>query len=282
MRIALCALALLALTFPVAAKEGDAPKPLPHSDKDVKIAEERFKQDFASEDMDVRLRILRWYGQYMHKSVLKKLKKIWLKSKDVELQAAAAAGLGNQLPFARPASQALMEGIKKYEAYASRDIPEGHEEEAIQEREATALANALISLGKLGIKPDKKGWKMIRGLIDHHHDEVAIAMLQWCGATKEWRSLPIILEWFNFYPDGYSWSGGSVSVDTGAPGTKDAKAAKAKWKAKYGSKARKARPKAHAAMRQALKDITGQEFKEPKDLKAWMDENKALLKKHGV
>jgi hypothetical protein len=35
-------------------------------------------------------------------------------------------------------------------------------------------------------------------------------------------------------------------------------------------------------MVKALKDITGVEFKKPAELKAWMQENKALLKKHGV
>ena len=271
----------LALGAPEAVAKGKKDLPQPHADEDVKKATERFEQDFANDDMDKRLRILKWYGMYMHKDVLKRLKKLWLKSKDVEIQAAAAEGLGNQAPFPKDATKALMEGLRKYEDYASRPEPEG-DEELQQELEAKALANALRSLAKLDIKPDKKGWKMIKGLIDHNHDDVCIAMLEWCGKTTEWRSLDMILEWFEFYPDGYSWSGGSVRVDTGAAGNKDAKAAKAKYKAKYGGRAKKGRPAAHAAMKKALLDITGQKFEKPDELKAWMKENKALLKKNGA
>ena len=281
--VLLC-LALPAFVFlvPAAHAKETAEKPQPHADEDVDKATERFEQDFQSEDMDVRLRILKWYGMYMHKDVLKRLKKIWLKEKNVELQAAAAEGLGNQLPHAKLALRALLDGIDKYEEYGSRNDPQEEEDELQNELEARALANAVRGLGKLDVKLDKKSWKMIRGLIDHPHDQVAIAMLEYCGAAQEWRALDVILPWFEFYPDGYSWSGGSVKVDTGAAGNKDAKAAKAKFHAKYGGRAKKSRPAAHAAMRKALKDITGKEFEKPEDLKAWMKENKQLLKKNGA
>ena len=253
----------------------------PHADADVETATVRFEKDFADDDMDKRIRILKWYGMYMHKDVLKALQKIYLKDASAELQAVAAEGLGNQLHDPKRATGVLMQGLDKYEKYATREDPED-EEERKNEHEANVLSHSLQSLAKLGVKPDKQGWKVIKGFVDHDHDQVAIAMLAWCGATQEWRAIPVILEWFSFYPDGYSWSGGSVSVDTGAAGSADANAAKAKFHAKYGGRARKARPKAHDAMRKALKDITGREFEKPKDLKAWMDENKALLKKNGA
>ena len=281
MRSLLTILLVALLCVPAFAREKEE-KVQPHADADVDKATERFEQDFADKDMDKRLRILKWYGMYMHKDVLKKLKKIWLKDRNVELQAAAAAGLGNQLHDPKGATSALMQGIEKYEKYASRKNTDTEDEELAQELEARALSTAIASLGKLGRKPDKKGWKLIKGLIDHNHDDVAIAMLNWCGTTKEWRSLKIILEWFEFYPDGYSWSGGSVTVDTGAAGNKDAKAAKAKFMAKYGGRAKKARPKAHDAMKKALLDITGEKFEKPEELKAWMKENKLLLKKNGA
>ncbi|MDF1701710.1 MAG: hypothetical protein P1V36_11195 [Planctomycetota bacterium] len=286
MRLLLTTLAVLLLALPalpVEAKEKKAKKEkvLPHADDVVVKAKERFEKDFGEKDMDKRLRILKWYGMHMHKTVLKDLSKLYLKDKNVEIQRAAAAGLGNQLHDPRRAGTALMQGIKKYEKYGSRKDVEG-DEEVLNENESAVLATALASYAKLGVKPDKKGFKLIKGLIDHNHDDVAIAMLDWCGATKEYRALPMILEWFNFYPDGYSWAGGSVSVDTGAAGNKDAKAAKAKFHAKYGGRAKKARPKAHEAMKKALKEITGEDFEKPKQLKQWMDENKLLLKKNGV
>jgi len=273
-------LCVSAAPFAADAKEKKA-KVVPHEDAVVKKAQERFKQDYGGKDMDKRLSILKWYGMHMHKSVLKDLSKLYLKEKNPELQAVAAEGLGNQLHNPRKASSTLLQGIKKFEGYASRKDPEGDDEVA-NENEASVLSNSLRSLANLKVKPDKAGWKLIKGLINHDHDEIAIAMLDWCGATVEYRSLKMILEWFNYYPDGYSWSGGSVSVDTGASGNKDAKAAKAKFSAKYGGRAKKARPKAHAAMKRALKSITGEDFEKPKQLKQWMDENKLLLKKNGA
>ena len=285
MRSLLLILLAALICVPVAAAPADAKekkaKVLPHEDAVVKKAKERFTKDYALKDMDKRLRILKWYGMHMHKSVLKDLTKIYLKGTDAELQAMAAQGLGLQLQDPGRASRTLLAGIKKFEKYASRPDPEGDEEVA-NENEAHVLSKSLLSLANLNVKPDKAGWKLIKALINHNHDEVAIAMLDWCGATVEYRSLKMILEWFNFYPDGYSWAGGSVSVDTGAAGNKDAKAAKAKFSAKYGGRARKARPKAHEAMKRALKSITGEDFEKPKQLKQWMDENKLLLKKNGA
>jgi hypothetical protein len=272
------------LALPVQADEkadAGSKEVKPHADDVVATATERFEKDFAQKDMNTRLRILKWYGMHMHGDVLKRLSKIYLKDKNAELQGLAAEGLGNQLHDPKKAAKYLLQGLEAYEDYASREDPEG-EEEVLQELEARVLANTLRGLAKLKVKPDKNGWKSIKTLIDHNHDDVAIAMLDWCGATQEWRSLPVILEWFNFYPDGHSWAGGSVSVDTGAAGNKDSKAAKAKWRAKYGGRASKARPKAHAAMRKALKDITGMDFQKPDELKEWMKANKALLKKNGV
>ncbi len=280
MRALLIMLFAVLLAAPLEASEKKE-KVESHDDAVVKKAQETFEERFGDKDMDKRLRILDWYGRHRHKTVLKDLSKLYLKDKNVEIQAMAAQGLGFQLQDPRKASSYLMQGIKKYEDYGSRDEPDG-DEEVLNENEAAVLANSLTSLGQLGVKPDKKGFKLIKGLIDHNHDSVAIAMLHWCGATKEYRALPMILEWFNFYPDGHSWSGGSVRVDTGAAGNKDAKAAKAKYKAKYGKRAKKARPQAHEAMKKALKEITGEDFEKPKQLKQWMDENKQLLKKHGA
>jgi hypothetical protein len=255
----------------------------PHSDEDVEKALERFEADFKSDDAGRRVRILQWLGMYRHKKVLKELRDVWLRDKDVELQAVAAEGLGNQVPVARDAARALLEGIEKYEEYATREEPLAErDEEVAQALEARALASALRSLGRLAHTTDKNGWKVVSGLIDHPSDEVCIAMLDYCAAVREWRSLPVIHEWFSFYPDGYSWSGGSTAVDTGAAGDKDAKAAKSAWHAKYGGRARRARPSAHEAMRRTLKAITEQDFQKAEELKAWMRENKALLKKNGV
>ena len=267
---------LLLLARPAVADEPK--KPVPHTDEQVAPALEQFKKDFASEDMDKRLKAVRTLGHWRHKDVLKEMKRIFLKEEDLELKAAAAEGLGCQTPFASEAGRTLTESLDLWKGWASREDPKG-DDEIRNEDEARVLIAALDAVGDLGWK---EGWKTLKPFIEHDHDFVAGAMMATCGKWKEYRALPTLLEWFNFYPDGYSWSGGSVKVDTGAAGGADAAAAKAKWSARYGGRAKKARPNTLEAMLKALKDITGVEFEKPDQLKQWMEDNKALLKKNGV
>lgn len=279
MRALLVLLAVpLLLAMPLRAEDEERPKP--HTDAQLTEHEvfEKFEAKWSSRDIDDRIRILRWFGQWRHKTVLKQLKKIWLKDKEMELRAAAAEGLGHQTPFAKKAGKVLMQGLVKMKDLASREDPEG-EDELAQTLEARALVAAIKAVGDLGYRD---GWKELKRFIDHYHDDVAGEMMLTCGRLKEYRALPILLEWFNFYPDGYSWSGGSVRVDTGAAGNKDAKAAKAKWKAKYGGRKRKARPAAWDHLIAALEMITGVKFEKAEELKEWMKEHKTLLRKHGA
>ncbi len=259
----------------------EAPKPVvrdtrPHTDEQVKEAYLRFDSDYKSEDMDRRIRILRWLGNYRHSRVLKTLTKVFRKEKDNELKAAAAEGLGHQHQSAGKAARVLVAGLKKYKEYGNKPEFANEDEEAEQIIEARVLTNAISSLNRLDYR---EAWDIVKGFIHHNNDDVCIAMIQFCERTKEYRALPIILEWYHYYPDGASWAGGSVTVDTGAAGNKDAKAAKAKWKAKYGRRAKRARPNAYKAMVSAVKAITGEPIVKPKALKTWIDENKELIKR---
>ena len=277
MRIPVClALALVFLLGTPAFAKDDLPKP--HADDVVEAALERFEKDFKEGDLDKKIQMLRWLGMHRHKLVVKRLRKIWLKEKDLELVAAAAEGLGNQTSHPKDAGKLLQKGLEQYRKLAGKD-PATNEQRMQEDLEASVLVNGIKGLGSVGYKPD---WKKTRGFIDHNNDDVAIAMINLCAQLKEYRALPIVYEWFEHYPDGVSWSGGSVRVDTGAAGNKDAKAAKAKWKAKYGGRSKKARPNAFAAMVDYVKVITGVEIKNRDELKAWMDENKVMLKKQGV
>ena len=260
---------------PALAKED---LPTPHGDDVVEAALERFDKDFAEGDLDDRIQILRWLGRHRHKDVAKALEKIWLHEKNLELVAVAGEGLGYQVSTPKRAGKALFKGLIKNKKLAGKS-PVTDEERMQEDLEASVLVNGIKSIGKLGFKAD---WKKMRGFIDHNNDDVAIAMIDLCATQKEYRAMPIIYEWFGHYPDGVSWSGGSVKVDTGAAGNKDRNAAKAKFKAKYGGRAKKARPDAFAAMVSCVKVLTGQEIKKREELKAWMDENKVFLKKHGV
>ncbi len=273
-------LLVVALVCVPPVRAEDAAELKPHTDQQIKDHEvfERFDEKFASDDMDDRIRVLRWFGMWRHKKVLKQLKKIWLRDADYELRAVAAEGLGRQTPYAKKSGKYLIDGLGEMTKMASREDPEGDEQLA-QVLEARAIVAGIKAVGELGYK---KGWDTLKVYIDHYDDGVAAEMMLTCGRLKEYRALPILLEWFNYYPDGYSWSGGSVKVDTGAAGNADAKAAKAKWKAKYGGRKKKARPAAWEALIQALEMITGVKFEKPDELKQWMKDNKRLMRKHGA
>ena len=258
----------------------DAAEAKPHTNQQIKEHEVfvKFEEKFKSDDVDDQIQILRWFGMWRHKKVLRELRKIWLKDKDYELRAVAAEGLGRQSPYAKKSGKYLIDGLGKMTRMASREDPEG-DELLEQTLEARAIVSGIKAVGALAYKD---GWDTLKVYIDHYDDSVAIEMMLTCGRLKEYRALPILLEWFNFYPDGYSYAGGSVKVDTGAAGTADAKAAKAKWKAKYGGRKKKARPAAWEALIQSLEMITGEKFEKPVELKDWMKKNKVLLRKHGV
>jgi hypothetical protein len=268
---------ILALLAGPAVAEEPA-KPAPHADEQVAPALAQFKKDFAAKDLDQRLRALRTFGRWRHKDVLRELRRIFLKDEDLEIKAAAAEGLGFQTANAAESGRTLIDALEQWKDWATLEDPEG-DAEVKNEDEARVLIAAINAVGGVG---HKDGWKTLKGFVDHRHDFVAAATMATCGKLKEYRALPLLLEWFNLYPDGYSWSGGSVRVDTGAAGGADQAAAEAKWRAKFGSMKKKARPNTVEAMIKALKDITGVEFEKPDQLKQWMEDNKLLLRKHGL
>lgn len=275
------ALSLLLAVLPAPAlwAEEERKKAEPHTDAQVGPALEAYRRDAGGEDLEKRIRALRTLGRWRHKDVLKELKRVLGKEPDLELKAVAAEGLGHQLCFAAEAGRALADFLKAQEGWASQTDPQSPEAQQRTAYEARVLVACWGSVGALGWKDAWKEWK---DYIDHEHDDVASAAITAFGRVKEYRALPSLLEWFNIYPDGVSWEGGSVRVDTGAAGDKDQKAAQAAWKAKYGGRAKKARPAVVDALLRAVREITGQEFTKPAQLKQWMDENKVLLKKHGV
>ena len=263
------------------SKKDDEPGPSvhdtrPHTDEQVNEAYARFDSDYKSQDLDRRIRILRWLGHYRHKRVFKTLSNVFRKEKDPELKAAAAEGLGSQVQSADRAARVLVAGLKKFKEYGNKVELADEDEEAQQAIEAKVLARAIDSLNRLDYR---KAWDTVKGFIHHNDDDVAIAMIRFCERTKEYRALPIILEWYHFYPNGTSWAGGSVSVDTGSEGNADAKAAKAKFHAKYGKHRKRGRPAAYKAMVAAVKAITGESIVKPKALKEWISNHKDLIKR---
>lgn len=289
--------ALLAMTFSSlvcavvafgssALRAEEPAKPQPHADDLVKDATARFEKEFSAGELDAKVRILKWYGMHQHKTVLKKLTRILEREPELELKQLAALGIGNQASEAKEARSVLEKALETFRRYGSREDPEDEETERVNEFEARVLVACIDGLRVLHPHAPRRhkndNWDEIKVMIDHMHDDVAIAMFKYCGETKEWRALPQIMEWFNFYPDGVSWAGASATVDTGAAGTKDANAARSKVKSMMAGRRKKARPNAWLAMAGAVKAMTGEEMAKPADLKAWMEEKEDFLAKQGV
>ncbi len=257
-----------------------------HTDDVVKQAMARFEAEYDSGALDKQVTILRWLGAHRHPTVRKRLERLLMRETNLELKALAAEGLGNQASDAKAARRALEVAVKEFARYGGAEDPKGPAAIARNEEEAKVLVACLHGLRTLHPYAPRRhkndAWDDLEPMIDHMHDDVAVAMFEFVGETKEYRGLPKILEWFTYYPDGASWSGASATVDTGAEGNTDAKAARAKVMRSMAGRKKKARPGAWDSMRKAVEQVTGVALTTPAELKAWMEENKRLLAQHGV
>ena len=227
--------------------------------KTLKTALERFEREFDTADIDFKLRAVQRFAAVQHKTIAKDLLKL-LKDDDLHVRAAVAEGLGNQLTSARTVGTRLAKLI---------------DDAANDEAEAKVVAAAVKAIGRLDWR---KADEELRLLLDHPDDTVVSNVFAVWGAWKHEDALRDMYEFFERYPDEKSFKTGTVRVDTGTAGNADAKAAKAKWKAKYGGQAGwRPRPECTKALVAALKEITGMGFRRPEDLKEYLDDPKAYV-----
>lgn len=231
----------------------DPPPAADASAADAKAAIERFNSAMNTQFTTDKLRAIKVVAKTMHPTVATRLLDV-TKDKDDAVRVGAFEALGLQKSSAAKLGPALLKVVGD-----SDETP-------------TVIAAAIRALGPLGFK---KAAKDLERLIWHEEDPVVCAVFATYGAWKDDSALRQMYEFFDMYPDEKSWSGGSVSVDTGAEGTKDQKAAAAKWKAKYGaSRGWRPRPDCSKALTAALKEITGFTFRRPDDLALFMDDPK--------
>ncbi|MFV1957911.1 MAG: hypothetical protein ACC662_00720, partial [Planctomycetota bacterium] len=187
---------VLGLSFALAApayakkpkKKPEGPKP--HTDQQIEEYQvfEKFEAGYGSKDMDARLGALRRVGQWRHKRVLKQLKRIWLKEKDPEILAVAAAGLGNQTPFAKEAGKVLVTRLLALKKWATPKAGAkiSDEEELELSLQSKALVAGIHALGTLGYRD---GFDVLKFAIDHYDDDVAGEAMLVCGRLKGYRAL---------------------------------------------------------------------------------------------
>jgi HEAT repeat protein len=189
---------------------------------------------------------------------MKDLMKILHRDPDPHVRAAAARALGNQIPFAKEVARGLLPLLED------------------DDTDAKILEALVLTLGKLEWTRD---WEAICDLITHDDDGVVIACFEVLGKWKELRAWREIQIFWDTYPEDGKFATGGVTVDTGAAGDTDQRAAKAKWKAKYGNKAKqRPRPECVQALKRAVKEMTGEELEKPAEFRVWCSDNKDQIK----
>lgn len=249
--LALALAAGLMLLGPATAADKGAEIPPDADGKALKNAEERFRREYDTADIDFKLEAIQQYAKTQHPTIAKKLLKL-MKDKDEHVRAEAATGLGLQLSYAKKAGPKLVKFANEKE-----ESPKG-------------VRRAVLSIGRLEYR---KADKDLKKLIHHVDDGVVAAVFEVYGMWKSDLAIREMLDFFTKYPDEKSFATGTVTVDTGAAGNEDQKAAQAKWKAKYGGQRNwRPRPECTRALVAALKEITGYGFRRPEDLKRYIDE----------
>ena len=249
---------------PAAAKPAAKPEAPPVVDNAKGAAAvAKFRRQFDTPDLDFQLDAVIDLGKVHHPKVAAELLRL-LKNKDPEVQAEAMKALGRQHCYRKKLERRLVTWL---------------DEKTFSPR---LVAQTVRTIGQLDVR------KLEEDLIDvvnSPDDEVAIAALRVLGDWRSYKSLRDILLLWEFYPEDGKWSTGSVTVDTGASGSTDQRAAKAKWKAKYGGRAKRGRPELVQALRKTVNKVIGLEdedkiLKRPKELREWISDNKVLMRKH--
>ena len=288
--VLLCAAFLAAA--PAARAEDPAKPPPPAEEKphenvpDEKAKEsvERFRKDFATEDMDSRTEAVKRVARVLHPTVADLLLDVAIKDPNLRVRGAAFRGLALQKPSAKTVgprvakylSEAAEENRKKKARgdYGVRVDPKTGDTDTESEEGKAALrakrerslliTEAVRLLDALGHRgPD--GVDCLREFLQDGNDDLVALVMGVFGKWKEWGVLkPDFLQLFEMYPKEDEFQTGSTSVDTGASGNSDQQAAKRAWMARYGDPdKRRPRPKVVKALKQAILDITGEKIETP-------------------
>jgi hypothetical protein len=267
-------LALVLALLPAAVGFAEDPKPAPAgaepaalpkiaSDEEAKAAIERFKASFKGNDVAKKGTALFALAKVQHPDVSTELGK-HLTNRNVELKAATAMAFADQT--ALPA----IAGPKLVAAFPPND------------GDAAWLMTAVDGIESMKYRA---GLPVLLKLLKHKNNAVVKHSLLALARMKDMRALDDLLAMMKELKidAGYSWEGGEVSVDTGAPGTADQEAAEAQYQQQYGNNGAKGRS-AGRKMRDigevlltAMKELTGQQFTKTATAKEWAEKNKAAI-----
>ena len=237
-------------------------RPPAASDEAAKQAIARFDSDFRAQDIGKRMNAIHALARTKNDLVTERLGKL-LSHTDHEIRMGAAMALDSMAHNPEKAGEILR-------AFISSG----------KEKEDEVMINAMLSLGRL--MHVKAIDDMGEVILKHGNVFVKIEGLKAYAKMKDKAALLPILDLWLVNPQGYSWEGGEVTVDTGAPGTEDQEAAEAAYKQKYGNQQRRGAPPTMLKtyiqqIVESVFQITGEKMKVPTDLMNWLVKHEAEL-----
>lgn len=240
----------------------------PVPDEKAQEAILRFQEDFKAKETEAKQHAIYDLHEVPHDLVLKELEKL-LKNKDPDLRNVAALAVGGQSHAPDKAGALLMRVYEK-------DFP--------TEDVLSSALEAMAELKYMGY------WPQLKRALKDDRSGIVIRCFDLLAANQDWRALPDLVDLYReIMPRRISWSTGSVTVDTGAAGDTDQKAAEAEFNRRYGQGGSKEKAKAKAKanaidlrnfstqLRKCVKQITGQDFDNAFDLEEWWLENFVMV-----
>jgi HEAT repeat protein len=230
------------------------------SDEAAKLAIDRFEAEFKGNDESKKMNAIQSLGRTKNDLVTKRLGALLL-HQDPIVRSAAAMILDDQYQNVPMSGELLRKHLGR-------------------EEEVDVLITVCLTLGRISYAEAIP--EMGEVLIKNENVFVKMEALKAFGKMKDKRALVPILDLWLTNPQGYSWEGGEVNVDTGASGDADQQEAERQYKAKYGSQHRQGAPPAMLktyiqAIADAVEKITGQKIENCTGLMRWMVDHEAEL-----
>lgn len=270
-------LTIVVLAFPVAAKDkkskkGKGAAEVPEKDpkeverqkrleKQAKVSIELFKKEYKSKSYGKRIDAVESLADVHHDWVIDELAKKPLHDRNEKVRDVVAQLFGEFTFNVDKAGGAIKGAIKENEDYPDVQL------------------SIIRTIGKLKYMGALDELKAAAGRLNEaKYKWVTVEVVRTFGKLDDKRALPFLLWMCEYGGTALKWSTGEVKVDTGASGTADADAAKAKWKAKYGG----VKPKKPPApvireymqeLQIVVKAMTGKEFKTATEFRKWLIAN---------
>jgi len=231
------------------------------ADVSIKI----FQKEFKSRKLGRKMNAILSLSRIKHELVIDELATRALVDRNPEVRDATAQLLGDMGICVEKTGKYLKESLARNEKFPDVQV------------------SIIRSIGKLKYKGALEELKAAaKHLNEAKYQWVTVEVVTTFGVLEDPRCLPFLLWMSEYGGHALKWSTGSVSVDTGASGDTDARAAEAAWHAKYGHvKAKK--PPAPVIrtymqhLEKTVKKLTGQVFKNATEFRKWLVANAESL-----